>query len=1649
MKKLLSVLVLISVSLILFSYEINETKTMSAELVSQLRDAVNSDGINDDEVMDFYYEKINPYDNRDDEEEPVDDFRDLRVAYKPIKGASFFADKALLGMLEVEIETIQDSILKNWAIQYLTDPTFDLTPTIPDDEYEYLDLDQVWAEFSDGSWDDCLKYGALINNIAFIVDMLYYYDGSDQPELENRLTELATWANELLSEVNFTPGYANAVNPYNSNCTRLWTSFHNGRIRLAGALGYAGCVLGNANFIATAENDLFERPMNNGMNGFIELMITNSGTYAEGMSYTEYTMEGLSKFFVARKRMQNGVDWFQDERIKGIYENSLDLISPNGSLIPFDDVSIASYREWDGADYGLYTAKKNFTQILPYYYNSPTSEIEIQNHIKWLNNYYRDIPGHYNYYLKGWNKNSFYAFEEGRDLNGYGTTPSKLSDGINSNEEVTILKRPVNDFSDYYDHPVLVVNHENSISRTGHEHSDQSSYIMYYKGKQLLIDPGYRPSWESYWLAKEWLQSPFAHNMIMVNPHYDSSNQEDEELEQDYWHPYIYCDDPANEFSYWNDEDTSGDDMDNPNNYSFDFREFEPIGDAASYNSDNIANPAYKNFIIQEDNINHLQVEIEYDHPQENYPSHLKNDIINIKRNFYSVDLESENPFFIIYDNVESSAPETTNEFMNQLHFALYPANNNNDYPNNPDNITTESEIQSGNGKFTYTYFDESIYLNGAFGSSNSPNYNIKDNLPQGLYYGRNWGSHMKPPQWEHKSLRINTETSGNEQFLTFLYPSEEENNPISYVENYSSGYGVKFDTDVYDDFATYIAISSTNGIPFQQEDLKFETSADFFMVKTIDQGFWKYDRLVLNKGDRFIIKDLTGTRFEDILLYDAFEEYEEVLVNWDEENNTIDVVVKTETATFPQFKIERSFGPVDYSMITVTNEYGSEHPDAEFERGTTEDAYETIHYDEDYFYVNYDSLDLPTGAKRYYTNETVNIPEGSAEVYVDQLFGKNVDLIVGANSSVIFNGTNYFGDSTRIILEGGSTLYGSGELNGSTGLWKGIKARSGSFVNLTNATIRNANYALSSIGAELNITETTIEDCNYAINLFNNSILNFVSSTVEVNDDNIGIFALSSTGEINISGSEELPSRIYGAGSGTGILFVSVEYELAIEHTDFENLEIGLSLTECNYPNITISKCDFYNNQLGIEKILSNAYIDNCNFTADASLNRVGVSLENTFEFSTRTVGGDILYNHNSIKNCLFETLKMGVRSKNSSPRLVLNQFDNCTVNINIADQSFPDLSWNARNQFSANSGTHLLFYDISSLTASIKLINGHNNFYTGIALNHDFNFLSNTTIPNGLINCNYNYWDDFTINTNGDSYLDYDPELMDEEPNDIIHISTRMDEARDLDKNGEYEAAIVQYKVILNDQLADEQKVWGECIDRVFSITGILRYDFNQLIGYYQSLIDNPPACLSQEEQNSYVKYLKDYIKKCKLVLDDKEGAKNIVQERIDDPVSEIDLLFAEMDMENIELSEAMDDTARVAVNHYSKMISNKIKLAQASKDKKWQRIYELLGLAENDDNQVVNIPVLSNNYPNPFNPSTTIDFTIPAASNVEMSIYNIKGQKVKTLINKKLKKGRHSVRWNGKNKYNRTVSSGVYFYRLNINGKSNVVKKCLLLK
>ena len=108
----------------------------------------------------------------------------------------------------------------------------------------------------------------------------------------------------------------------------------------------------------------------------------------------------------------------------------------------------------------------------------------------------------------------------------------------------------------------------------------------------------------------------------------------------------------------------------------------------------------------------------------------------------------------------------------------------------------------------------------------------------------------------------------------------------------------------------------------------------------------------------------------------------------------------------------------------------------------------------------------------------------------------------------------------------------------------------------------------------------------------------------------------------------------------------------------------------------------------------------------------------------------------------------------------------------------------------------------------------------------------------------------------------------------------------------------------------------------------------------------------------------------------------------------------------------------------------------------------------LVINDAGHITFVPAqlssfaLEQNYPNPFNPETIIRYQLDRTAEVKLEIYNIVGEKVTTLVDKKLSSGAHFVTWHGSDALGRPVASGVYIYRLQTDSFVES-KKMLLLR
>ena len=106
----------------------------------------------------------------------------------------------------------------------------------------------------------------------------------------------------------------------------------------------------------------------------------------------------------------------------------------------------------------------------------------------------------------------------------------------------------------------------------------------------------------------------------------------------------------------------------------------------------------------------------------------------------------------------------------------------------------------------------------------------------------------------------------------------------------------------------------------------------------------------------------------------------------------------------------------------------------------------------------------------------------------------------------------------------------------------------------------------------------------------------------------------------------------------------------------------------------------------------------------------------------------------------------------------------------------------------------------------------------------------------------------------------------------------------------------------------------------------------------------------------------------------------------------------------------------------------------------------------LMANDESENTALPSdyrISNNYPNPFNPTTEMEFSLPIESDISFSVYSLTGEEIYSYDRSSVPGGNYKITWNGKNRSGFSVPSGVYLYEFRAGNEFRQVKKMTLLK
>ncbi len=724
--------------------------------------------------------------------------------------------------------------------------------------------------------------------------------------------------------------------------------------------------------------------------------------------------------------------------------------------------------------------------------------------------------------------------------------------------------------------------------------------------------------------------------------------------------------------------------------------------------------------------------------------------------------------------------------------------------------------------------------------------------------------------------------------------------------------------------------------------------------------------------------------------------------------------------------------------------------------------------------------------------NHDVTVPSGKF-LYLQGgvRVGSDCNITVEYGGTLYVEGTNYMGTGSSLVILG-DAYFTSGSIKKYISDWDGIYCSPTSEIDADDFTFVGGENGFLFVGGSADFTSCEFQSCEQAIYVSGSADVTIDQCDFNVPGDGTGIYfhGNNSSTTLLVTGLEATPTTFAPEDEGCentyGIRISStssgLDADLDINTSEFTGLSVGIQVSSIHELSHSISGCDFIKCSVGINLVGSGKIEDitDCAFDGSEDVNNPeNFGISSSYMKVHETTGctfsccNDAIYLNNvvasngsggfstgpdEISECNFNYNTNCFKLCASSPYII-----DCIMSTEndrgmlICDLSLPDCSYTANNVF-ANKTYNLDFMSrtLSYFTSEINLFNGHNDFYHWEGCT-DMHFASDFDGSTVTIDATCNYFQNNEITLYNESPL-FDPNNVycnnfDADPNvDMIWPPhTRTGYAMEQENEGNLQIALDMYRVILTDRVESEVDEWTLAVDKAYILTVKLGNNLDELKSFFESLIGDVPEFMTAEDYADFEKILNNYIKKCEVELKNFQAAADIVIERLENATTAEDSIYAQMDLETINVLADLEGGRAAVVTKYPELKPESMNDYRERTKKHWDDLNTLYGIEDEvqSEEHVPAVPVLSMNYPNPFNPTTTICFSVPEESKVEMDIYNIKGQKVKRLVNDDYPRGNHKVEWHGDNSTGKQVSSGVYFYRLKVNGKSIGVKKMLMLK
>ncbi len=282
---------------------------------------------------------------------------------------------------------------------------------------------------------------------------------------------------------------------------------------------------------------------NNPKTGLLDFHTSNSGAYLESPGYLNWVMLWSNQFFSTYARL-GGINYFNNDYVKGWIRNTIEKTTPYKADWAIDDSNTYGYGYVrNNSNYDLINTINSVIAYCYYY----TSDPGLRSDCSWYINS-RIENGHYpgiSEYNPFFNYCLLYLSDPSNLLSGTNSLPESYTNGSWTSNEFGVLRPQINSTDDLVDKPAIYITYQNSIN-WAHNHADQTSYSFFYRGKQFFIDPGYHntacpdPDNNNWEFTRPWMQSPYAHNMIVVNPLETPEKNELDECYINYnpTHPY-------------------------------------------------------------------------------------------------------------------------------------------------------------------------------------------------------------------------------------------------------------------------------------------------------------------------------------------------------------------------------------------------------------------------------------------------------------------------------------------------------------------------------------------------------------------------------------------------------------------------------------------------------------------------------------------------------------------------------------------------------------------------------------------------------------------------------------------------------------------------------------------------------------------------------------------------------------------------------------------------------------------------------------------------------------------------------------------------------------------------------------------------------